>query len=206
MRRAERSDKPLVLEILSRSFDENKSVNHVVKQDAFRKDRIKALMSYSFDVCFDYGEIWISNDREGCALVLYTDRKKTTPASIRQDLQLVFKAIGISRTFKVLKRESSIKKNHPEDKFMYLWFVGVNPDAQKKGVGSSILGNIIAMSLKEGRPIYLETSVMRNLPWYKKFGFEVYKELDLGYTLYLLRRPLKPMRQDLAKQVVADSL
>ncbi len=41
------------------------------------------------------------------------------------------------------------------------------------------------------RPIYLATSTMKNLPWYKKSGFEVYNELDLGYNLFFLKRESK---------------
>ena len=54
------------------------------------------------------------------------------------------------------------------------------------GKGSLLLEEIIAQSKAEKRPIYLETSVERNLPWYKKHGFEIFNTLDLSYNLYLL--------------------
>jgi hypothetical protein len=37
-------------------------------------------------------------------------------------------------------------------------------------------------------PIYLETSTPKNIPFYEKFGFEIFKSLELNYTLYQLRR------------------
>src|SRR5688572_4099269 len=102
MRRAVLSDRSTVVDILVRSFDDNKSVNHVIKQDAIRKRRINTLMAYSFDVCFKFGKIWISDDGAGCALVLYPDKRKTTIESLIWDVKLAFGAIGISRVGHVI--------------------------------------------------------------------------------------------------------
>ena len=56
------------------------------------------------------------------------------------------------------------------------------------GRGSSLLDELITRSNSVNRPIYLETSTLRNIPWYKKFGFQIYEELDLGYKLFFLKR------------------
>jgi ribosomal protein S18 acetylase RimI-like enzyme len=189
MRRAELKDKRLVIDILSKSFDTNRSVNYVIKQDAHRSDRIRSLMEYSFNTCFYSGDVWISDDELACALLLFPEKKKTTVRSILWDVNLATNAIGLSRVFTVLKRESLIKKNHPDRQFTYLWFIGVDPHVQKRGVGSKLLNEVIDMNAKKERPIYLETSVANNLSWYKKFGFEIYHKIDLNYDLYLLRRP-----------------
>ena len=42
------SDKPLVVDILSKSFNDNKSINYIVKQDGKREERLRKLMEYSF--------------------------------------------------------------------------------------------------------------------------------------------------------------
>ncbi|MFM9500732.1 GNAT family N-acetyltransferase, partial [Streptomyces galilaeus] len=73
----------------------------------------------------------------------------------------------------------------------YLWFIGVDPVAQSQGVGSKLLQDIIDYSNSNNRPIYLETSTVKNLPWYEKFGFEVYNEQDLTYHLYFFKRDVK---------------
>jgi ribosomal protein S18 acetylase RimI-like enzyme len=86
-----------------------------------------------------------------------------------------------------MKREAAIKKEHPSAILSYLWFIGVKPQEQGKGAGSHLLSEIIYKSKAEGRIICLETSTERNLPWYKKFGFEIYKELDFGYKLYCMK-------------------
>ena len=188
MRKATSSDKSTILDILTKSFDTNKSVNYVVKQDRRRIDRIRNLMDYSFNVCNEFGEVWMSDDNQACALILFPDRKRSSLRSILWDLKLASSVIGLGRVSSVLKREAMIKANHPKEPIAYLWFIGVNPLLQGKGVGSAFIQEVVKECEGKRRPIYLETSTERNLPFYKKFGFEIFKQLQLTYTLYQLRR------------------
>lgn len=188
MKKAAYGDKVLVKNILSKSFDKNQSVNYIAQQDDLREKRIAALMDYSFEICFNYGEVYLSDDNKACALVLYPDRKKTTFKSVLEDIKLLFNCIGLSNIGKAMKREAAIKKIQPNAPMYYLWFIGVDPDSQGTGIGTQLMNEVIEDSQGQSRPIYLETSTQRNLPWYKKFGFDVYSDLDLSYKLYFLKR------------------
>ncbi|MFN3404842.1 MAG: GNAT family N-acetyltransferase [Cytophagaceae bacterium] len=182
------SDRSLIIDILTDSFDENKSVNYVVKQDRKRKERIRKLMTYSFDVSHRFGEVYLSDDKCACALIVFPDKKKMTLKSILWDAKLAFTCIGsLSGIFKVLNRESKIKATHPSVPIIHLWFIGVKKENQNKGAGSKLLKEIIEESTKMKRGIFLETSTLKNIPWYKKFEFEVYQEIDLGYKLFLIK-------------------
>ncbi|WP_276365566.1 GNAT family N-acetyltransferase [Chryseolinea sp. H1M3-3] len=188
MRRATVNDRPLVVDILKKSFNDNKSVNDVVKQDRKRKHRIRRLMEYSFDLCNAFGEVWMSEDLQACALILFEDKKRTSLRTILWDLKLAFSVIGLNRVSAVLKRESMIKNHHPKNPFAYLWFIGVSPSNQNKGIGSSFIQEVIQECDRKNRPIYLETSTKKNIPFYQKFGFEIFQSLNLNYTLYQLRK------------------
>ncbi len=188
MRKANGNDRPTIIDILTESFNDNKSVNYVVKQDQNRVDRIIKLMNYSFDVCNEFGEVWLSDDHHACALILFTDKKRSSFRTLLWDLKLALSVIGLDRVSGVLKRESMIKSNHPREPIAYLWFIGVSPHQQHRGIGSAFIQEIIKECERKKRPIYLETSAKRNLRWYQRFGFELYHSLDLSYTLYLLRR------------------
>ena len=184
MTQAKLEDKEIVIDILVNSFRDNMSVNYIIKQDEKRLFRIRKLMEYSFDVCLLFGSVLLSEDKKGCALVLFPHRRKTSIKAILLDVKLVFYCCGIMNVSKALKRESKIKALHPKKPFKHLWFIGVQPGEQNKGIGSAILKHVI----NDDSPVYLETSTLKNIPWYKKFGFEIYSELDLGYTLYLLKK------------------
>ncbi|MDF3076874.1 MAG: family N-acetyltransferase [Sphingobacteriaceae bacterium] len=188
MIKASYSDKSLVLDILTKSFDTNKSVNYIVKQDKKRVQRVRALMDYSFEVCYLFGEVYLSNNKKACALILYPDKKKATLKSILLDIKLILSCVGLSNVKKALSRESKIKKIQPKEPMYYIWFIGVDPAYQNSGIGTELLNEVIEDSSRKKRPIYLETSTTKNLPWYKKFGFDIYNELDLSYKLFFLKR------------------
>jgi ribosomal protein S18 acetylase RimI-like enzyme len=188
MKRAKISDRSRIVDLLAAAFEGNKSVNYVVRQDGNRADRIKRLMRYSFNICNKFGEVWISDDQQACALILFTEKKKTTIQTILWDIDLVLTVIGFNRVKAVLKRDEMIKANHPKEAFAYLFFLGVDPEVQGKGSGSSLMREIIDHYDKLKRPIYLETSMEKNLPFYKKLGFEIFSTVQLSYTLYIMRR------------------
>lgn len=187
MKKATYTDKALIVDILTKSFETNQSVNYIVKQDQKRLKRIKSLMDYSFEVCYLFGDVFLSDNNKACALVLYPDKKKTTIKSIMLDIALILSCVGIENIKKALNREAMIKKIQPKEAMYYLWFIGVDPAYQGSGIGSTLLNELIQDSQKQKRNIYLETSTLKNLPWYKKFGFEIYNELSLSYQLYFLK-------------------
>ncbi len=180
-------DKSLVVDILTAAFKDNKSVNYILPPKGDKEKRLRRLMSYSFDVCHLFGNVFLSADRKAAALIVYPDKKRTTLKSIRLDLKLAFQCIGIPNLTKAMKRESAIKKIHPAIPFSYLWFIGVKPENQNAGLGTVLLKEIMNYSQSQNRPVLLETSTERNLPWYKKNQFEIYAELDFGYRLFFMK-------------------
>ena len=182
--------KQLAIEILTGAFNNNKSVNYIVRQDSRRLLRIKALMAYSFDMCMEFGDVFFSENGEACALILYPHLKKFSFYELWLDIKLIFKAITIFGIQKTLNRESKIKAIQPKEPMAYLWFIGVNCLLQHEGTGSNLLNEIIEFADRKQLPVYLETSTHENLTWYNRFGFHIYSELDLGYQLFFLKRQL----------------
>jgi hypothetical protein len=188
MIKADINEKELIVNILAQSFGDNKSVSYIVKQDKKRSERLKKLMEYSFDICHLFGDVFLSEDKKGCALVVMPDKKKTTLQSILLDAKLATTCIGLSNIKKAMAREGKIKKLHPKEPMYYLWFIGVDPSEQNKGVGTKHLKEVIIEGASRQRPIYLETSTLKNIPWYEKFGFTVYDKLDFGYELFRMKK------------------
>lgn len=93
MRKATSSDKSVILDILTRSFDQ-----------------------------------------QACALILFSDKKRTSFRTLLWDLKLASSVIGLNRVSAVLKREVMIRSNHPKEPIAYLWFIGVNPQLHGKGI------------------------------------------------------------------------
>src|SRR5665647_442408 len=109
---ADYKDKNLVVDILAKSFKDNKSVNYIIKQDKKRNQRIRKLMEYSFEMCYLFGEVFLSENKKGCVLIMLPDKKKTTLKTIVLDANLVLSSIGLLNIKKTLNRESKIKEFH----------------------------------------------------------------------------------------------
>lgn len=186
MIKAKKSDKNLITGLLAGSFSDNPSVNYIISGDRRRPERLAALMDYSFELCMRFGEVWLSDDRRACALLLFPQNKRLTLTSVWLDVKLAFFAIGLFRIAKVMRRERLVSGKHPKEDMAYLWFIGVDPLFQGQGVGSTLLAELSERFNNLRLPLFLETSVLSNLAWYNRFGFKVYEELDLGYRLFFL--------------------
>jgi ribosomal protein S18 acetylase RimI-like enzyme len=187
-RSATQDDKMLVLDILTSSFQNNTSVRYLTGH-AGAPDRIRGLMEYSYKMCALFGKVYISSDNTACALVSFPEQKKTSISTIWQEIRLIFNSIGLRNMSKAIKREKAIAQHYPSgEPIYYLWFIGVLPQCQRQGIGEELISKILAEADQMQRRVYLETSTLENIPWYQKFGFRVYAELDFGYTLFLLKR------------------
>ncbi len=62
---------------------------------------------------------------------------------------------------------------HPKDPHWYLPLIGVDPGRQGRGLGSALLKAGLALCDAAGLPAYLESSNIKNVPLYERFGFEV---------------------------------
>ena len=114
MHKAVITDKKLVVDILVQSFADNKIVQYIVKQDSRKEERLRKLMAYSFEICYRFGEVYLTEDKKACALILFPHQKKTSIASIWLDLGLAYSVIGLSNLKKAFKRESKIKQLYPK--------------------------------------------------------------------------------------------
>jgi GNAT superfamily N-acetyltransferase len=188
MKRAENIDRNIIVDILVKSFRDNKSVNYIIKQDARKEQRLKLLMEYSHDVCRLSGDVFITDDKSGCALIVKPDMKKTSLNSILLDVKFAIKCLGLFNITKAMNREAKIKSYHPNGLLYYLWFIGVDPAKQNQGIGSNLLKEVIREGQNDNRIICLETSTQKNIPWYQSFGFNIYQELDFGYKLFCLKQ------------------
>ena len=192
MIKADKIHKQRVIDILSDCFEANKTVNYIVKQDEKKKERIRFLMDYSFDMCLEAGQILMTDDMNGVIICSNSTSKLPILEEAFQTAKFVWKVSGIDGIGRVLKRETYLNSYHPQDEeYMYIWFMGVDKGAQGKGVGSAMIDELIRESNLTDKTIYLETSSESHLQFYKKHGFDVYhiaKEDVFGYELYFLRR------------------
>lgn len=192
MQKATQADEELVIDIIAESFPYNPSVLSVIKNDKKEPQRMRWLARYVFRTALRRNAIFLSSDRTGVAVCYRFNSHKENLMDYWNQVVLAFTAIGIERIFKVLKRDSYVKKQRPKSgDFMYFWFFGVSDAGKGQGAAYELQKAVFAEAEKESLPIYLETSIAKNKRVYERFGFEVYHTWDYkseGITLWFMRR------------------
>jgi ribosomal protein S18 acetylase RimI-like enzyme len=80
---------------------------------------------------------------------------------------------GLGGIPRLLAAQSALEKHHPvREPHYYLYFLGVAPRFQGKGLGSLILEASLAPIDQTGLPCYLENSKPKNTPLYMRYGFQ----------------------------------
>ncbi|WP_420318467.1 hypothetical protein [Ekhidna sp.] len=189
MRKISLLEAPKVIEILTQSFQTNPSALWVIKQDEKVLSRLKALIEYAVKTGLENDGVFLSND-ESAAAICFEEPSKTTLSSYRHQLDLIRKAIGVTRVTHVLKREGYLKKQRPNEPHLNFWFLGVDPSV-KGGQGVyDLRDGLFQLSKQKNLPILIETSVERNKNVYERFGFQVYHRWQPheDYSLWFMRR------------------
>ena len=191
MKKALKSDKTLVLDIVSEAFDTNPGVNSVVKNDKRRKKRIRALANYAFETAYMRDGVFISSDGQGTVISYLFNVKKNSFKDFRNKFVLAFTSVGITRIGKVIRRDKYIKSQRPESgNYVYIWFIGVQDNGKGRGAFYEMKNALLDKADELNLPIYLETSLNRNKLVYSRYGFEAYHkwENEDGYSLWFMKR------------------
>ena len=75
--------------------------------------------------------------------------------------------------------DAALSSIHPAEPHWYLGVVGVHPDRQGEGLGSAVIRAVLDDPATADASAYLVTGTERNVPVYRRLGFEVRTETDL---------------------------
>jgi ribosomal protein S18 acetylase RimI-like enzyme len=125
---------------------------------------------------FEQGTAYVSEDLCGVALWL--------PPGVEPDgkaLEKVFRDTAKPEHMnELLATFEKMGRAHPKEPHWYLPMIGVDPKAQGKGLGGELMRHSLARCDREKTLAYLETANPRNIPLYRRFGFEVVGEIQVG--------------------------
>jgi GNAT superfamily N-acetyltransferase len=92
------------------------------------------------------------------------------------------------RAFRFSKVQES---GHPHEEHVYLWFLAVDPNHQRGGVGRVLLARVYEDAQEASAPVYLDTANPANVPYYASNGYEETGTAagPRGATMWFMTRP-----------------
>lgn len=115
----------------------------------------------------------------GGAAAIWIESERLAPYSAAQELRalpVLLRATGLSKFARLPTLRKAMDAHHPAEPHDYLWFLGVQPAAQGRGIGSRLLASRCERLDAGGRAAWLETATPRNLGLYHRHGFEIKAE------------------------------
>jgi ribosomal protein S18 acetylase RimI-like enzyme len=137
---------------------------------------------------FTHEGAFSSDDFAGAALWLAPD--------VRPDERRLNELIEATGSPAARKAGSAIFEQmasyHPKEPHWYLPLIGVDPAQQGRGHGDALMRFALERVDREKMPAYLESSNPRNIPFYRRHGFEELGAIQAGSSptiVPMLRRP-----------------
>jgi len=138
--------------------------------------------------CFEHGTAFVSADFCGAALWLPPGVQPNGEA-----LERIFRDTAKREHLDdLLATFEKMDQSHPREAHWYLPQIGVEPNAQGRGLGGELMRHALARCDQEQALAYLEASKPENIPFYQRHGFKVIGEIQIGaapVVTPMLRRP-----------------
>ena len=196
VRRATKDDVTAMAAQLARTFLDDPVTSHIFRNEARREAGLHAFFGTQMRADYlPFGGCYTTEGYSGSAIWAPAGKPMQTGLSgiltLLPVLPYVFSNLG--NTLRLL---TLMETKHPRQPHWYLATLGTAVEQQGKGVGSALMRPVLEHCDTDGIPCYLESSKERNVPFYRRHGFEVVEELPLpddGPTLWTMwREPTAP--------------
>lgn len=174
IRKITKADREAIVSLMCRAFDDDPFINYLVKQDARRTERMARFMDTGLmRLTFPYGETYVTEAGDGAALWNPPGGRPHGMLADLSMLPMLVRVSGLGNLTRSIGAFSRAEKLHPHEPHYYLLGIGVDPERQGRGIGSSLIAPMAERCDREGIGAYLESSKERNVPLYERFGFQV---------------------------------
>ncbi len=195
VRRATADDVTAMAAQMARTFYDDPVTSHIFRNEARRDAGLRAYFRTQMKADYlPFGGCYVAEGYVGSAI--WAPAGKPYQAGLRGVLTMlpvlpyVLANLGIT-----LRLLALVESKHPREPHWYLASLGTAVDQQGKGVGGALMRPVLTHCDAEGIPCYLESSKERNVPFYRRHGFEVVEEVPLpgdGPTLWTMWREPQP--------------
>ena len=188
IRRASPDDLDLAAATLAAAFEDDPIFSWCIPDAPRRRRILPAFFRLIGRTIDQYDEIYLA---EGGVAMWVPPGSPVVPAAAGERFESGLAELlgdAADRTFELV---ATMDEHHPHEDHHYLWFLGVAPAQQGRGVGSSLLRRVLATADRREVPAYLEATSKDNVRLYERHGFEIVDELRAAGspTLWAMWRP-----------------
>ncbi len=193
---ASSGDAGLAAGVLARAFHTDPPLEYFIADPARRAELLPKFFLRFVRYGQIFGEVHATPQKpEAVAIWLPPGNTDITPAGASRsgldELPQLFGQESFNRLSVFLDRMSEMHHAAMPGDHWYLAFIGVEPDRQGRGLGGRLLEPMLARARRDRVACYLETFLSRNVPFYRRHGFNVVAEgilADSGLAFWTMRR------------------
>ena len=186
------ADVAQLLALLARAFIDDPFVAWVVRGGAGREERANAYFDLMLRrVSLARGGAFTTTDLAGVAAWVPPGAWPPSVGAQVAMLPQTLSFVGLTRLAAVSHGAELMEALRPSTPHWHLALLGVDPDAQRRGVGAALLADGLARADVDGLVAHVETSVGSNVHFYERAGFRVVHQLVLpgdGPPMWALQR------------------
>lgn len=173
-RLATRSDVPRLGRALSAAFAADPIWRWLVPADAAWA-ATPPLFAHEVARRVPHGQAYTDDARGGVAVWVPPGGRLGRAQRVLRDLRDAPSAARVFRPGRIrdgLAVQAAMKAGTPREDHWYLAVLGVDPDHQGRGLGGTLIAPVLRRCDLDGVGAYLESSNERNVPFYRRHGFE----------------------------------
>jgi ribosomal protein S18 acetylase RimI-like enzyme len=195
IRRATQADVEAMAAQLARTFWDDPVIGFIFRTEARREAGLRAFFRTQMRADYlPFGGCYTTDGYAGSAI--WAPAGKPLQTGLRAVLTMLpvlpYVAANLVTTLRLL---NTVETLHPHEPHWYLATLGTAVEQQGKGVGGALMRPVLEHCDAEGLPCYLESSKERNVPFYRRHGFEVVQEVPLpggGPRIWTMWREPQP--------------
>ena len=171
VRKARPADTAAVASALAAAFTDDPVFRWILPDDTARPAATRAFFDLVVEILAPHDDAWTTTAGvTGAALWVPAGR-----APMSDDRAERFAAelaeLCAPHGDRILELVGLMDQQHPHEPHEDLWFVGVVPAAQGRGLGSALIAPVLQRADRAGHPAYLEATSPQNKALYERHGF-----------------------------------
>jgi GNAT superfamily N-acetyltransferase len=195
--RATSDERSQVVTALCSAFFDDRIYRWVIPDDVQRRRSTAIFYSLFVDACWPHGGVYAAGAGAGAALWVPPGKQLVAAEQAETfGRELVESAGDDASSARMAQLSQLVGDNHPVDACWYLAFMGVEPSAQGRGIGTGLLAAVLTQADRDRVPAYLEASCPENRRLYERHGFHTTRELTVADSpaIYAMWRPPTDLR------------